>query len=621
MKLIPNYLTESTIVSFGWTLIHSLWQGALLALIAVAGFYLLRRKSANTRYLIGVGMLAAQVIISAVTFVFYNFKVSEAPVASIRASTQQFVGSNVMQSVNYQLPTSLKVQIWLSAHLYELVVCWLIGAAFLLLRFAGGWIFTERLRLNARVVMDKEWRARFGIMTAKMNITQSVEFRETAKIVTPMVIGALTPVVLIPIGLLSGFSTAQVEAILAHELAHIRRNDYLINVLQSFVEVVFFFHPAIWWLSDRVRAEREHCCDDIALSVCGDKMSLAHALVKVAEWQHTPGFAMAFASKKPLLLQRVQRVLGLTPKPARMLGNLPVMLLALSLVIGVSVYTVAQKSEKQKETKKVTKQTARKQTAKANPLPDPEMEMAIASEPFELDEKIESGILEAFRISIENDTVLQKRMAEYEKKMEAFHSEMEPLQHRMEELNLEMEKQQFEVERFERELEKIEWKKNRAAELRSDLMEKRSALLDRDDEGSNQSAKLSESDLEKQLADFEQQIKGQEQVISELNSQITASRKEEIKSEEPLRKLEQEIEVLNNQVEEINRKMETESELIGSHDRHSPPRLPRTPRPAKVTRIAGSIPPPPPAAAPARAAKPARIPDAPAAPPAPPVKK
>jgi uncharacterized coiled-coil protein SlyX len=195
---------------------------------------------------------------------------------------------------------TFKIQMWLSAHLYELVVCWLIGAAFLLLRFAAGWIFTERLRFNAHVVMDKEWRARFGVITAKMNISKSIEFRETAKILTPMVIGAFSPVVLIPIGLLSGFSTAQVEAILAHELAHIRRNDYLINMFQSFVEVLFFFHPAIWWLSDRIRAEREHCCDDIALAVCGDKMSLAHALVKVAEWQTAPRMAMAFASQEDL---------------------------------------------------------------------------------------------------------------------------------------------------------------------------------------------------------------------------------------------------------------------------------------------------------------------------------
>ncbi len=114
-----------------------------------------------------------------------------------------------------------------------------------------------------------------------------------------MVIGAFSPVVLIPIGLLSGFSTAQVEAILAHELAHIRRNDYLINMLQSFVEVIFFFHPAIWWLSRKKCGPNTNIAATTLHSgrMAARKMSLAHALVKVAEWQAAPGLAMAFASK------------------------------------------------------------------------------------------------------------------------------------------------------------------------------------------------------------------------------------------------------------------------------------------------------------------------------------
>ncbi|MCE7067527.1 M56 family metallopeptidase [Dyadobacter sp. CY326] len=639
MKLLPNLLTEAAVASFGWTLIHSLWQATLIAIIAVASFYLLRRKSANLKYIAGVGFLFAQVFASAVTFLYYYFRATSAAMASKpAANVLHFASSTVSRVTDYKLPLSFKVQMWISAHLYELVVCWLIGAAFLLLRFAGGWIFTERLRFKANIVMDKEWRARFGVMTAKMNITQSVEFRETAKIVTPMVIGALSPVVLIPIGLLSGFSTAQVEAILAHELAHIRRNDYLINMLQSFVEVVFFFHPAIWWLSDRIRAEREHCCDDIALSVCGDKMSLAHALVKVAEWQHTPGFAMAFASKKPLLLQRVQRVLGLTPKPARTIGNLPIMLFALSLVIGISVYAVAQKVDKQKESKKVIKHASKKHVARVRPLIDIEeipsvdfdenfeIDEVAEMEPFHIDPVIEGDIVQAFEFSMAKDTVLQKRLDEYQKQMEVFENEMRPLRQRMEELNLEMEKHRFEVERFEREQEKIEWKKDHAAELRSELMEKRSALFDRGEDKANQSAKPSETDLEKQLADFEQKIKVQEQAISELNAQISANRKEEIKVEEPMRKLEQEIEEIDNRIQEISRKMERESESIGRLEDDSAPRLARMPRPARAVKGTGRVapPPPPPAAvAPAKPAKPAKVPSAPAAPqaPVPPAKR
>ncbi|SKC11279.1 M56 family metallopeptidase [Dyadobacter psychrophilus] len=628
MKLIQNLLSDTAIASFGWTLIHSLWQGTLIAVIAIASFYLLRRKSANLKYIVGVGFLSAQVLLSALTFIYYDFKATSAAkvgaaVTDNSAKIFHYASSTVSRAIDSKLPLSFKVQMWLSAHISELVVCWLIGAAFLLLRFAGGWIFTERLRVKANIVMDKEWRARFGVMTAKMNITQSVEFRETAKIVTPMVIGALSPVVLIPIGLLSGFSTAQVEAILAHELAHIRRNDYLINMLQSFVEVVFFFHPAIWWLSDRIRAEREHCCDDIALSVCGDKMSLAHALVKVAEWQHTPGLAMAFASKKPLLLQRVQRVLGLNPKPARTLGNLPIMLFALSLVIGISVYAVAQKSEKEKTKKSVQHATKKKQSPNKYAVRDdsivefdgiePVVELADIEIPevyvpefdipeFEIPDIDLSGIA---AVPFMDDST-QKKMNEIHRKLQALQAEMEPYNQRIEEIELEMEKYRFDVERIQRDMEKLDWKKDGARELREDLMEKRSSLLER---SRSNDAKTNESELEKQLADFEQQIKVQEQAISELNAQIASTRKETLKAEEPIRNLEKEVESLREKMEAISEKMGIESLGLARYEARSMPRprVARVPRPAKATSIRnGQAPPPPPAPA-----KPAKAPAAP----------
>ncbi|TLU97878.1 M56 family metallopeptidase [Dyadobacter luticola] len=620
MKLISNLLSDSTITAFGWTLVHSLWQTTVLCLLAAAVFYLLRKSASNIRYATGIGFLSLQALTSAATFIYYQFKATPAvgnAGKSLKNVSLQAV-TPILNVVKNPLPMTLKIQFWLSAHLHELVVCWLIGAGFLLLRFLGGWIFTERLRLNAKIVMDREWRARFGVIIAKMNISKSIEFKESAKILTPMVIGAFSPVVLIPIGLLSGFSTAQVEAILAHELAHIRRNDYLVNMLQSFMEVVFFFHPAIWWLSDRVRAEREHCCDDIALTVCGDKMSLAHALVKVAEWQTAPRMAMAFASKKPLLLRRVQRVLGLSPKSARTFGNLPMMMLALSLVIGVSVYAVAQKVDKTKSKKPVHKTVKIKHD-------DPDKLLEIDMEVPELAEVApDIEAMEVPEIDFEaladiqfagnfmNDSI-QKKMAEAQKRMAALQVEMEPLNHRMEEINLEMEKQRFEVERFQRELEKIEFKKESALEMREDLMEKRSTLLEQSRSGQN---KKNETDLDNQLAEFEQQIKVQEQTISQLNSQISATRKEALKAEEPIRKMDGEIQEINEKIEEINGKIGVETL---SFERAEHPRTARLARVMNKNVNVNRVPPPPPPAR-VKAANPAKPAKAPK-PPLPPAKK
>jgi bla regulator protein BlaR1 len=627
MKIISNLLSDSVVTAFGWTLIHSLWQGTLLLILAATTFYILRKGTANARYNAGIGFLALQVLASAATFVYYQLKTTPIATGKSLMTLSGQTATPVFKAINYQLPLNLKIQLWLSTHLNELVICWLIGAAFLLLRFAGGWIFTERLRLNAKLVIDREWRARFGVIIAKMNISKSIEFKESAKILTPMVIGAFSPVVLIPIGLLSGFSTAQIEAILAHELAHIRRNDYLANMLQSFLEVVFFFHPAIWWLSDRVRAEREHCCDDIALSVCGDKMSLAHALVKVAEWQTAPKLAMAFASKKPLLLQRVQRVLGLSPQTPRTFGSLPVMLLVVSLVIGASVYAVAQKVEKAK-TKKASPKTERVSIFEAREIADAvEHDIEEVSPVVDMDEIAvpEIEIEEIHEIDFGNDS-LNKKMGEIHRRIQAIQTEMEPLNHRMEEINLEMEKQHFEVERFQRELEKIEWKKGLAMETRSELMEKRSTIFDRDRKV-GQNVKPGDADVDKQLADFEQQIKAQEEIISQLNSQIAAIRKETFKAEEPIRKLERETEEINEKLEELNGKIGLESLSFEKFEATNSPRVGRMARMNRnMNRANAPMPPLPPAkvappSAPTPVAKPAKVPPLPQKPPLPPAKK
>lgn len=611
MKIISHLLSDSVVSAFGWTLVHSVWQGTLLMIVAAVAFHFSKRHSAHIRYMMGTGFLFAQIIASGITFGYYQSKSSPTLLTeSLLKNSTALANTTAVKTFAYELPVTLKIQLWLSAHLYELVICWLIGACILLLRFVGGWLFTERLRMQAKIIMDKEWRARFGIITAKMNISQSVEFRETARILTPMVIGAFNPVVLIPIGLLTGFSTAQVEAILAHELAHIRRNDYLINLMQSFVEVIFFFHPAIWWLSERIRIEREHCCDDIALSVCGDKLSLAHALVKVAEWQSAPELAMAFASKKPLLLQRIQRVLGVNPKPARNFINLPVILLAAGLIVGLSVYAVAQKTEK-KENEKPTERISKKQSVTIHENEDEEEIIEENEEVNEDVEEIETEVpveidMEDFAgFSFDNDSLNQK-MNEFHRKMQALQTEMEPYQRRMEDLNLEMEKQRFEVERFGRENEKIDWKKEQAAEARANLMEKRSALFENDSKTGK--AKLNEADLEKQLADFEQQIKVHEQTISELNSQISASRKEALKAQEPLHKLESEMEEISGKMEEIGRRMELESREIEKLELAFAPKPPRPPKPARA-----------PQAKVKKAPKPAPAPVAPV-PPAPPVR-
>lgn len=607
MKSFFNLFSDALVSSFGWMLVHSLWQGALLVLITSIILHLFRKSPAAIRYNVGILALSAQVISSIVTFLYYYYNSTPKVLSTAFKNTAHNVAD--WKTLTYELSLTSKVQLWLTAHIQELVICWLIGAAVLIVRFLGGWIYTEYLRHNARLVMNKEWRARFGVLTAKLKVYQSIELKESSKILTPMVIGTLQPVVLIPIGLLLGFPTAQIEAILAHELAHIRRHDYLVNMLQSFVEVVFFFHPALWWLSERVRVEREHCCDDLAIEACGDRLSLAHALVGIAEFKTNHSLAMAFASKKPLLLQRVKRVLGVAPKSTRIFGGLPVTMLFIAALIGVSVYAVGQDSLKKKKAKAKTHQVASRQSRNVSVRDENgvvvEVEPETDIEIPEINENINININEDFdesELLFMSDS-LKNKMNEFHQKMAVLQKQMEPLQSRMHELQLEMEKRQFEMEHFDRDREKIDWKKDNANEIRQGLLEKRSALLHPD---SKSKTKLNEADLEKQLADFEQQIKAQELVVTKLNADLANNLKEAEKATEPYREMEKEMEDLGSKIDKIGADMGLAS--LGLKDLHpTPPRPPRAPK-AKMKPVM---------AAPPAPAAPASSPKTPPAPPAP----
>ncbi len=603
MKNLLSLFSSAHVSALGWTLLHSLWQAALLGLVAVAGFYLLRRRSAQSRYTLGVAALGTQILASVATYFYYLPAVLQNTATSL-TTYYQFTGTAFTASGPVApVPMVLQVQLWLATHLSELVICWLIGVGVLLLRFAGGWFYLERLRFVSRPVSDRGWQARFGVLVARLDIGRAVELRETARIVTPMVVGVLRPVVLVPIGLLAGLSVAQVEAILAHELAHIRRHDYLVNLMQSFVEVVYFFHPVLWWLSARIRAEREHCCDDLAMAVCEDRMSLAHALVRVAEFRNQPALVVAFAGNKRQLLSRVRRVLGVAePSSRRLAGYLPMAVVLLSLSVGASVYgfqgedSIEEKTDSSLQAKKhiardsdkevfvekmldidvfenininVDTLIEAKETEKYSNQPGIQraIELAMAEQNSgQHNQQVRELLRLARENTISNNDTLQKKMAEYHAKIEALQKEMQPYQEemqklqqqmqplhqRIDDLNLQVEKEHFAVERFQREEQKLEWKKDQLMQTRQQIMEKSEAVL----RPRNGQARTSAAEAEKQLAEFESQIKAKEQEIMTLNDQIKQNHAQAKEAEKPMDDLNAKMEEINREAEVYSRKME-----------------------------------------------------------------
>lgn len=191
----------------------------------------------------------------------------------------------------------------------------------------------NRLKTKGLKQVDLQTFNQFNALINSLKITKKIEIFESNQTLSPLVIGNLKPYILLPIGLTSGLTINELEAILAHELAHIKRYDFLINIFQSVIEIIFFFNPSIWWISAQVRQEREHCCDDFSVSITGNKMLLVNALARVESFRINQPLAMAFGKKKMTLLNRVQRILGVNPKENRSIESVMVMIIV-SVILG-----------------------------------------------------------------------------------------------------------------------------------------------------------------------------------------------------------------------------------------------------------------------------------------------
>ena len=288
--------------ALAWTLAHFVWQGALVGLVATILFRF--SNSAATRYAIGVGALVALLALPAATFLALI-----PPEATTRASS-----SADLQMALAVAPNGAHLGAGLSAIVSATdswwpaagVLVWFSGILVLSVRLLGGWVVARRMAHRAVRPAAAHIQALAADLAVRLALQRAVRVFESSSVAVPVLVGWLRPTVVFPIAALSGLSPAQVEALLAHELAHVRRHDYLVNLLQSVAEILLFYHPAVWWLSARVRAERELCCDDVAVGVC-DRLVYATALTDLAAMM-SPRVALAATGGD--LIARVRRILG-----------------------------------------------------------------------------------------------------------------------------------------------------------------------------------------------------------------------------------------------------------------------------------------------------------------------
>lgn len=304
-----------TAIALGWSLVHSLWQGALVALALAAALALVDRKAAAGRYALSCSALALLALLPVVTYFQVRTPAEPGePVAALPVAGAEVVGERAYEA---EVPTFFhRMAAAVTPALPWIVTAWLAGVLAFSIRLAGGWLRVRRMASKEVRPAPEPVRKALRRLAEATGLRRSVRLLESPRVSSPLVVGWLRPAVLVPPAAFFGLDPRQLEAILAHELAHVRRHDYLVNLLQSLVETLLFYHPAAWWISRRVRIEREHCCDDAAAAACGDPTVYARALVRMEELRRSascPAEGLAVAAAGPArgssLLARVRRLL------------------------------------------------------------------------------------------------------------------------------------------------------------------------------------------------------------------------------------------------------------------------------------------------------------------------
>ncbi len=383
MTPLQNLVEQPLVHRFGLMLLHFLWQGAAVAVLAALALRLLRHRSAQLRYAASTAGLVVMAVLPAVTFWLIEPPAGptgaappdmlaalgspeqvepggswRARTAAAAAGGESWRTDSAAGSAQTGIDASgrtgaaappaadepastrwLRTMDWtggVRALLPWTVVAWAAGVLILSARLAGGWMYVVRLRRRSTRRIGEPLAGTAGRLCRRLGIRRTVSLLESAAVTVPCALGVLRPVVLLPASALTGLSPQQLESLLAHELAHVRRYDYLVNALQCIVETLLFYHPAVWWLSRRIRAERENCCDDLAVAVVGSRLVYAQALTQMADLGRRQ-YQLAVAGSGSDLAGRVRRLLDVSPSTPQWLSPWWAGAVLLAILAGVLV--------------------------------------------------------------------------------------------------------------------------------------------------------------------------------------------------------------------------------------------------------------------------------------------
>ncbi|WP_194972863.1 M56 family metallopeptidase [Aquiflexum lacus] len=342
MELLETMIPENYLFALGWMIIHALWQIAGIGLILWLVLRFFNQKSAALKYRLSIGALFLVTSLAIGTF-FYH--VQNGPSAKEFAFNQTEMDHFLSQGVSLNTSNNDQYSVWqlltksIESWIPYMVQFWILGAMLFLIRFGASLADLRNISIKNHEMVNPKWMEIFQKQMELLNLKKPIKLLKTVHLDMPITYGIWKPVILIPASLFFHLSPAQLEAILAHELAHIKRYDYLINLLQSFLEVVFFFHPVFWWINKTARELRENSCDDMAIQKMGiSAKDLAHGLANVLNHSNKPIPEMALASAKTKnpTLDRIKRIMGVKTSPTQP-TTLTSITMMITLLIGATL--------------------------------------------------------------------------------------------------------------------------------------------------------------------------------------------------------------------------------------------------------------------------------------------
>ncbi|HUR09723.1 MAG TPA: M56 family metallopeptidase, partial [Flavitalea sp.] len=364
---------QAWIQAFAWTLVHSIWQGTIAAIFAGLIIILAKKYPAAFRYRLFT--LVFILFQAGILITFYLQLQHTTPVVSDPPLTETGILPNAAAVIELKATGGVEnlFSPWLqqAGNFFQHYYQWLVAVWFLIFFIRLAWMINGvnhlgRLRRSGRIPLNTYWQTRLNELSSKIGISHNLTLLESQLVTVPMVIGYFRPVILIPFGLLCHLPPKEMEAILLHELAHIRRSDYLINLVQTFTEAVFFFHPCVLWLSSLIREERENCCDDLAIRSIDNTEQYIHALVSFQEYNlgQTVKSSVAFAGTRHRLLGRIKRLISNENKK---LNYMEKMILVSSMFVLTAVFVITSKGLQAQERTRVVRESQRREAVDTIP--------------------------------------------------------------------------------------------------------------------------------------------------------------------------------------------------------------------------------------------------------------